>query len=353
MNKILEMDPLFINKADSKFVFAAFCLVIRNINKDPSYKVRLPIFLDATCSGIQHLATLLKDLELAYEVNLIPKENEEEKVQDIYASLTDHVNLRINELSKIDKKYEKLENIKLTRDILKPSFMTKTYNVTMFGIINQLKSKLPKIKKQNTTFYIVKDSYCNDIILSHNDLVLIAKIVNSILFEKYESLKLIYDYFISVSKILVKVGIPLTWITPSGIILTQNYLLSKITKTSISVGGKAKTIVLREWTKKVDTRKQTQAIIPNIIHSLDSAHIQKLIEKAISIDFSPVLTIHDCFGSLPNKIELLEFLVKLEFINLYSKEDFLAKFHNRFLTSLKDNQVKIFTRLVNLSLMIY
>ena len=46
---------------------AAFCLVLRELNKDPNYLVKLPVFLDATCSGIQQTfrrATLIKDYEL-------------------------------------------------------------------------------------------------------------------------------------------------------------------------------------------------------------------------------------------------------------------------------------------------
>jgi len=42
-----------------------FCLTLKNIHDDPNYKVKLPVFLDATCSGIQQLATLLLDKELA------------------------------------------------------------------------------------------------------------------------------------------------------------------------------------------------------------------------------------------------------------------------------------------------
>jgi DNA-directed RNA polymerase len=48
-------------KADNIFGFASFALTLAKIDKDPNYKVYIPVFLDATCSGIQHLAALLKD----------------------------------------------------------------------------------------------------------------------------------------------------------------------------------------------------------------------------------------------------------------------------------------------------
>ena len=81
--KIINLDIEFIKKAESKFLFAAFCLTLKNIHEDHKYKVKLPVFLDATCSGIQHLATLLLDKELAKKVNLTPQTISED-VQDIY-----------------------------------------------------------------------------------------------------------------------------------------------------------------------------------------------------------------------------------------------------------------------------
>ena len=37
----------------------------------------------------------------------------------------------------------------------------------------------------------------------------------------------IYNYFIEISKLSVKLGIPLSWITPSGLKITQNYTKKK------------------------------------------------------------------------------------------------------------------------------
>jgi DNA-directed RNA polymerase len=46
---------------------------MRDIEENPDTIVKFPIFLDATCSGIKHLAALIKDTDLAKEVNLIPR----------------------------------------------------------------------------------------------------------------------------------------------------------------------------------------------------------------------------------------------------------------------------------------
>jgi hypothetical protein len=48
MNNILKMEPEYMLKAENKLVFTAFCLTMRELNKNPEYKVKLPVFLDAT-----------------------------------------------------------------------------------------------------------------------------------------------------------------------------------------------------------------------------------------------------------------------------------------------------------------
>ena len=123
--------------------------------------------------------------------------------------------------------------------------------------------------------------------------------------------------------------------------ITQRYLLSKITKNSISVGGKSKKIVLREWTNKLDSRKQTQAIIPNIIHSLDASHLMEIINKTNKLGNSNVIPIHDCFGTHPNKINELYTIIKKEFVYIYSKQEFLKSFHKSNRDYIKNNNFKL------------
>lgn len=90
-NKILSMDMNFILKADARFDFIAFCLAYKKYKSGK--KVHLPIFLDATCSGIQHFSTILKDVELAKSVNVIPNDsNSSDKVQDIYTEMIEPTN---------------------------------------------------------------------------------------------------------------------------------------------------------------------------------------------------------------------------------------------------------------------
>jgi len=100
-------------------------------------------------------------------------------------------------------------------------------------------------------------------------------------------------------------------------------------------------MVIRESIDEIDRLKQVNAIIPNIIHSLDATHLIYLINKSQDQDFSPIITVHDCFGTHPNKMDELAFMVKKEFVLLYSHDNFLKTYHDRLIQSIKDNNYEV------------
>lgn len=101
-------------KRESPALFAAFCLIMKKLKANPDTEVHFPVFLDATCSGVQHFAAMLLDLELASYVNLI---NIEDKVNDFYSKLIPEINNAINKKWLDGVEYYKFKDIKLDRDI--------------------------------------------------------------------------------------------------------------------------------------------------------------------------------------------------------------------------------------------
>jgi hypothetical protein len=360
-DRIINLDRDLILSAENKFVFTAFCLNMRELHYNPNTIIKTPIFLDATCSGIQHLAALLQDLELGSKVSLVPYK-EEDKPGDIYSELVVVINEAINKYGRENINFVNLSLIKLNRNILKQSILTKVYNVTRFGIAEQLKSKLNKIDvdkvdnkdiafqveskiksklKRKSNYYIAPGINMKDVYLTSSDIMKIAEIINEQIFVLFPSMNYIYTYFIDITKLMIKLNIAMSWFTPAGLKITQHYLKSKQSNIAYKLFGKTKKIVLKEWTDELNKQKQTQAIIPNIIHSLDATHLINLLIRASTEGFGPIITIHDCFGTLPNKMGELEHKVKKEFILLYSQKSFLKSFHERIIQSIRDNQFTI------------
>jgi len=47
------------------------------------------------------------------------------------------------------------------------------------------------------------------------------------MFIVFPALRVIYDYFMEMTRIMVKLNLPISWITPAGLEITQEYALSK------------------------------------------------------------------------------------------------------------------------------
>jgi DNA-directed RNA polymerase len=190
--------------------FLAFCLSYRKYKNDPNCIINLPIFLDATCSGVQHLAAMLQDVNIAKEVNLL-ESTDSKDVEDIYSTVAEYINKTINQ----NKNNKKFKDIKLTRKILKTSIMTQVYNVKVSGIFNQLKSKLEIVEKLNkktnktTKFYLAPTKNGKHVELSYIEVYDIATIISKGIFEIYPPLREIYDYFINMIKLMLKLNIPI------------------------------------------------------------------------------------------------------------------------------------------------
>jgi DNA-directed RNA polymerase len=237
------MEKEFLMNAKEKFTFAAFCLVIRKLHQNHKAVIHLPIFLDATCSGIQHLAALMKDIDSASRVNLI-EQNNDDPVADIYSDVVGPVNEALNKFGLENMQtHSHFTRIKLTRKEIKPLVMTKPYNASIFGMTQQLansfditeqakeflKQKLFLKTKINSDFnddgkalvkteeesynpyiYIAPALNNEKVLLSKNDLFLIAKIVDNQVFMMFPALKEIYDYLLNISKVLRDLNIPIT-----------------------------------------------------------------------------------------------------------------------------------------------
>ncbi len=343
---ILKLDKELILKSKSPFLFSAFCLEMIKFNKDKSVKIKMPVFLDATCSGIQHLSGMVLDYELGKQVNLVYDDSENNKVKGIYQALSEPINKAINEYGKTHSEYKDLSNLYLTRDELKQPIMTQNYNVSVFGMKEQffnIFKELVTDEKEGKISYKIKGKNKDgqEIDLNHKHLMMISILIKKVIFKEFPVLKEIYDYFISVVKLMIELKLPIYWLTPSGANISQHYLTTKKQKIKWYYGNYSKTNIIREITNKTDNRKQKNAIIPNIIHSLDASHLHNLIDECSKSSITPIITVHDCFGTLPNLVELLLFRLKEEYIFLYINANFLKTFQKRLIQNIKDNNYEI------------
>jgi DNA-directed RNA polymerase len=66
-----------------------------------------------------------------------------------------------------------------------------------------------------------------------------------------------------------------------------------------------------------------------------------VINKGNTKGIGSIISIHDCFGTHPNKMENLSKLVRSEFVLLYTQHNFLEKYNENVINSIKDNNYEI------------
>jgi len=361
--------------ADKPWQFLACCLEIAAVEffvnigrgKREEFQSNLECYIDGTCNGHQHLAALTQDEVVAEHVNLSPSEYPGDLYAFVAKNVWNEIEARYSELSperlkaceeyinvirslkaglenttgeaRREKTTELIEFKKTVKDIaqdaavvfwreikdtkerrkvLKRNVMTIPYGASSYGLGEQ----------------IIEDSKRYGIPHLHNIEYKFASFLGRLTYESCEkhlsrSINLLRQ-FERCGRHAEEAGHYLSWVVPlTGFPVTQHYVEGEIKKTWIQYGPKegpklstghysnTYQVTLSYLEKPVPSkRKQAQGAAPNVIHSLDAAHLAFTIASA---DF-PITTIHDSFGSHLGHMEELFQHVRDTFAFLYTQE---------------------------------
>jgi DNA-directed RNA polymerase len=116
--------------------------VIVQLKKESNLNISInnPILFDASCSGIQHISAMTRDVILANNVNITSFYDKE--VNDVITNskAEDFYNYAANLIQKeLDvNENNNLKSIKLNRELIKRTVMTIPYNISLTGVGEQL-----------------------------------------------------------------------------------------------------------------------------------------------------------------------------------------------------------------------
>jgi DNA-directed RNA polymerase len=217
--------------------------------------------------------------------------------------------------------------------------MTISYGVTVRGISEQLVGEsFTKVLVNNRYFYIANDITLGEVLLTRKDIYKLSYIIYNSLFTSHPILTEVVEYFNNMINMLNRLNLPMSWSTPSGMIIKQKYIKFTTYDLTNSIMGKRCKITLRKplelnGVKLINHSKQINGFTPNFIHSLDASNIAILADKICKSGDFDILTIHDCFGTIANKVDTLSHLVKESFISIYGDDKFINKFHDNVMNN--------------------
>ena len=347
------------SKNDYPMEFLAFCNEWKKLQEYKQahgcyegFVSTLPLAFDGTCSGLQHFSALLRDEIGGHAVNLVPSP----KVQDIYSIVADKVNKVLTKDAKSGTG-DNYKRDKKTGEVLKDStgkpmmkYGTKTlaqhwivFNRIKFGqdgITRKVCKRSVMTLAYGSKQYGFKENILEDIIkpyvTAHPEdspfiaitqaavymASLIWEAVGDTVVKAVEGMQ----WLQTVAKLVCKSGEVVTWFTPNGLPVQQNYLKSKSKNVQVRFGGGRVRLYVNEATDEVDSRAQANGISPNFIHSMDATHLQRVVAKEKELGNDNFMMIHDSFGTDAAHAGELYRTIRSEFVNLYEGNNYLANF---------------------------
>ena len=300
----LAVDPWsvleFWMAAEEPWQFLAGAVELHNAHQGPGapedYVSHLPISLDGSCNGLQHLSAMGRDPVGAKAVNLTPGPR-----QDIYQIVADKV---------IGGVQGSPWEGHVTRKTVKRGVMTTPYGVTPRGMATQL-------KKDGFTRCLEGDELRNANYLRDH----MVKAIDDTIVKG----KQIMGWMQDCAQIAAAHQQGLAWVTPLGLKVTQYY--------SRPVGSQVRTVLGRLTLNRtgadapIDKMKQKNSVAPNIIHSFDAAHMMMVVLSMP--EGTSFAMVHDSFGCHACDVDMMLEVTKDTFIAIY-KEDWFEMLYADF-----------------------
>jgi DNA-directed RNA polymerase len=318
-------DPIatfdYWSKADKPFQFLAACHELANyMDVGPDYVCSLPPQLDGTNSGVQHYAAASLNKEDGKMVNLVPAD----KPQDIYQSVADSVLCKLNESK--EPEAELWLDYGVSRTTVKRNTMTYGYSSGKYGFGDQLYDDVMRpLDDQVMRGTLTDHPFGIEERDQKKSCSFLAGINYQSIQEVISSAAQGMKFFQDIAGALAHENKGVRFETPIGFPVFQQYSHWDVKKVKIylfdrdaKVKQRTQISIRTKPVQKIDKRKAKSAVSPNIIHSMDSAHLLMTVLLAKDNGVEDFFMIHDSFGTLPADTNMMYQAVRRTFVDIYS-----------------------------------
>lgn len=322
MQHILSMlngcvfDSEAFSNADSPWCFLAACIdLVAAINSGnpKEYKSRIAVCMDATNSGAQHFSAMLRERVGGQLTNLEWLGND--KKADLYMEVKNRVDGYLKAVAPDHEDYEVAQywlKFNVFRNMLKRPVMTYFYSATA---------------KSCSTYLLIAALESGAVGTSDKSLArlcdtltkYVRKAIENAMKAAAEAMRYLQS-LVSANKTKA-----IEFRTPVNGLVINSYpsiVCNRVHLYSLNID--MITVYDRDF-DNLSISKMRSAIAPNFIHSMDAAHLTKVINTFKH----SILPIHDSMGTHAAYVDELHQCIREEFVNLY-------RGHN-YLQELKDN----------------
>ena len=249
----------------------------------------LPVGVDATCSGLQHLSAMTYDRSAAQMVNVVPTT----KPTDAYALVAE----KAKEF--LPQEYHPLMNRKVT----KRTVMTTPYGVTMDSARGYIREALPKT-------------------LPNGDPLELSKVVKAVF---KDAIPAVIPGPIRAMEFIQKAAVSalkdgrtfVRWTSPSGFPVVQDDRQTEVVKVETRLlGTRLQSSVAKDDSDlKPSPRQAKKGSAPNLVHSFDAALIHLTFQRYDK----PFTVIHDCVLGRSCDMDEIAAAIREQFVAIYTQ----------------------------------
>lgn len=310
------------SQADAPLCFLAWCFEYAEWRRSPgTFLSRLPANKDGSCNGLQHFSAMLRDEVGGDATNLIPRPEK----QDVYRRVAERAELALRKSKVADAITAAWQAHGIERSLAKRPVMTMPYGVTLRG----------------ATEYVILD-YLNEgkgpAAIAQHDYRAASKVVMSFIWpaigEVVVKAREAMDWLSSSGKAVAKhikddPDPVICWRTPSGFIAAQSYFRTDLYRIRTRLHGECRVRVAVE-NDTPHVVRHGNGLAPNFVHSMDSAHMHRVIARAKAEGIHAFSMIHDSYGVPARHTERLAQIIRDEFVAMYLEHDPLAELRDRY-----------------------
>jgi DNA-directed RNA polymerase len=261
---------------------------------------QLPVQVDGSCNGIQWWAALAKDAHLAKKVNIVP----DAKPDDVYQEAADKCWSLLTDTDMHVVFKAKWDSPKAWRKVVKRSVMTDPYGVTNQGIKAALRA----------------DGFTKGIESESLAALELSKLICAAKDELMQNANLFKDWLRSAAKLIATDDKHVYWTTPTGFFVKQEYFPIEAFSVQVWVGKKTTDKTMPCIDRSLVAKRQTvNAISPNIVHSLDAAHMFFTIDGMAIGGITEFCFIHDSYGTHATRVDDMNRILREQFVRIHDK----------------------------------
>jgi DNA-directed RNA polymerase len=312
------------------------------LEEGPDYVCSLPVRVDGSCNGIQHLSAMVRDEVGGRAVNLLPADSPSDIYRDVAEVLTEELREQEGRNRYADL-WMLLLNGEAPRSITKRPVMILPYGGTMMAYqeytmdwlddADPAKLHIPEniggVVETVATFKTDEDG--NPIVrrVNHrfNAVLFLSKLMWKAVEKKVVKGREVMKWLKDCASVVSAKGLPIYWTTPAGFVVRHFYGTRVRHRVLTHIDGQRMDLVDWDTTPELDKSSASKGIAPNFVHSMDASAMMSCAVRLKQVGVEHFTTIHDSYGTLAADMGTLSVELREAFIDTYREpvlQNFLA-----------------------------